>query len=116
MAKPKGKDIVGWGSFGGTSVTILSERDVNQSKNRKRGLGATFSHGHYVRQIGLARREQPGYGGHPDAVTYHIYTHSQVTNAGGYREPPAYVGMTREDMEWLWMEMGKELFSDKPEV
>ena len=117
MAKPKHKDIVGWSttsSYEDKTVTVLAEWDVNQTKNRKSGQGMTWSSGHYVRQLGLAKRVMPETKYTPEVTTYHIYTHSQVSNGSTYMyRPPAFVGLTRNDLERLWMEIGRELFGEK---
>ncbi len=105
MAKAKGKDIVGWSGsgYGSSGIEIVTEWDVNQTKNRKAGLGSTWSKGHIVRQLGLARLKTPK--GH----IYFLYSHSQVSNAGGYT-PAAWVGLTRNDLEQFFGVIGKELF------
>ena len=119
MAKPKYKAIVGWTNRPGYEhdhVKVLAEWDVNQTKNRRSGQGETWSRGHYVRQLGLARRIIPAnpYRSTPEMTTYHIYTHSQVSNGMPLmHRPPAFVGLTRGDLERLWMEIGKELFGEK---
>ena len=115
MAKPKGVEQVGWSTHPTYSagITILTEWDVNQSKNRKRGMSTTYSAGHQPRQIGLAKMERTYEAGKP---WYALYSHSQVSNGASFRyQPPAYVGMTREDLERLWVTIGKELFSGEEE-
>jgi hypothetical protein len=77
------------------AFTIIAEKDVNQVQNRKRGLGSTWSHGHHVRQLGLASLPIPKSG-----KVYFLYSHSQISNRYGMR-PAGFVGMTREDLEWV---------------
>jgi hypothetical protein len=107
MAKAKGKDIVGWsGGNHSSSIQTIAEWDVNQTKNRKRGMAPTWSKGSIVRQIGLAR--MPVLGG---GDTYFLYSHSQVSNAQGYN-PAAWVGLNRDDLEKLFGTIGKVLFGE----
>lgn len=114
MAKAKGKSIVGWGvnMKYATGITVLAEKDVNQVRNRKSGQGGTWSKGHIVRQLGIATQAVGGYSTIPAATVYSIYTHSQISNAFGY-QPAAYVALTHDDLEWLWMQIGQELFGEK---
>jgi len=116
MAKPKGMDRVGWSTNPAweRGITVLAEKDVNQAKNRKSGQGATYSSGHHVRQLGIVRMDNSGYSARPASKTYAVYTHSQVSNGASYRyRPPAFVGLTHDDLEWLWAEISKELFGGK---
>jgi len=116
--KPKGEDIVGWSRYSTWEkdhVEVIAERDVSQSKNTKAGRGRTWSSGHYVRQLGLARRKlgtRIPLG--TDPRTYHIYTHSSVSNGNPrMQRPPAFVGMTKDDLEWLWAQIAQELYGTK---
>jgi hypothetical protein len=98
--KPKGSGAVGWSSTPSYAARypVIAEWDVNQVKNRKRGLGETESKGHIVRQLGIASTQWSRFGVAP-VTTYRLYSHSQVSNGNGHWEPPAYIGMTREDLE-----------------
>jgi hypothetical protein len=112
--KPKGDDIVGWSrcsTWEKDRVTVIAERDVSQSKNARAGRGQTWSSGHYVRQLGFARRVPHVT---TDTPQYHIYTHSQVSNGDPWMQrPPVFVGLTADDLEWLWAQISQELFGDK---
>ena len=87
---------------------VIAERDINQIKNRKAGLGNTWSKGSTPRQLGLA------YLGMPKNRVYFLYTHSQISNRYGF-EPAAYIGLTVKDLEWVVTEGLRELARIKEE-
>jgi len=102
--KPKGKDIVGWSTMKtyATNISVLAEKDVDQRKRRKAGEYQTWSAGHIVRQLGVAKFEHPSGYYLEQPTTYFIYTHSSTSNGSRnmYR-PPAFVGINKEDAAWL---------------